>query len=153
MNIETKYIFFRKRLYLTLKIMSYFKLFVFVVSLLFVVSAFSQKQQSIAQGKWAQTDTTQTSENFTTRGSFTVNVISTNVSCFGRCDGTITITISGSPTYPVQIRLTKLLTKEGALCSTTIYKQAISHLLLLTYVDLLHLMPFELGIMMGQPYL
>ena len=40
------------------------------------------------------------------KGSYTVSVTTTNVSCFGECDGTITITLNGTPTYPVQIRLT-----------------------------------------------
>ncbi len=86
--------------------MSFFKIFIIILSLLLVESAFSQKKQSVSQGKWVQSDSIQITENPTTRGSFTVSVTSTNVSCYGRCDGTITVSISGNPTYPVQIRLT-----------------------------------------------
>jgi len=44
-------------------------------------------------------------ENTLVRGSFTISVTSTNETCYGYCDGTITISISGTPTYPVSIRL------------------------------------------------
>jgi len=39
------------------------------------------------------------------KGAFTISVSSTNVSCYGKCDGTITITLNGTPTYNINIKL------------------------------------------------
>ncbi|MCX7862550.1 MAG: SprB repeat-containing protein [Bacteroidales bacterium] len=73
--------------------------FVFFIS----ASGLAQKQVTISEGKWQEFDL----DNISPKGAFTVQVTTTNVSCFGRCDGSITVTLSGTPTYPVQIRLTK----------------------------------------------
>ncbi|MBI5538419.1 MAG: hypothetical protein HY951_00030, partial [Bacteroidia bacterium] len=40
------------------------------------------------------------------KGIYTVSVTSTNVTCYGLCDGTITVTLNGAPTFPVDLRLT-----------------------------------------------
>ena len=39
------------------------------------------------------------------KGIYTVSVTSTNVTCYGLCDGKITVTLNGAPTFPVDIRL------------------------------------------------
>ncbi|MFH2142596.1 MAG: T9SS type A sorting domain-containing protein [Bacteroidota bacterium] len=41
----------------------------------------------------------------TTKGIFSISLSSTDVLCYGNCDGSITINITGTPTYPVDIRL------------------------------------------------
>jgi gliding motility-associated-like protein len=103
MQIETNKNNIRKRNYKIFKLMNRLRL-IFIISLI-CVFGYSQQRISIKEGQWFELDTSQFFSN--TKGVFNVIVNSTNVTCFGRCDGTITITLQGTPTYPVQIRLTK----------------------------------------------
>ncbi|MGQ9847232.1 MAG: SprB repeat-containing protein, partial [Bacteroidales bacterium] len=65
-----------------------------------------QKKVSIKLQQVVYNDSTDESQLKGAKGNFGVSISSTNVSCFGECDGSITVTLTGSPTYPVQIRLT-----------------------------------------------
>ncbi len=64
-----------------------------------------QDQTDFSNIKFSKNINVQKLISQTIRGSFTITVTSTNETCYGYCDGTITVSISGTPTYPVSIRL------------------------------------------------
>ncbi len=96
----------RKNMYLIFANMKRRKFILFAVFLILNLWVVGQRKVSISSQQVVYNDQTDESILKEAKGAFGVSVSSTNVSCFGDCDGTITVTLSGTPTYPVQIRLT-----------------------------------------------
>ncbi|MCX7955287.1 MAG: hypothetical protein N3A01_08910 [Bacteroidales bacterium] len=79
---------------------------IFLFFLVYSLNLFSQKIVSINDGIKAN-EIEILEEQIKVKGNFGILVNSTNVSCYGLCDGKITIFITGgSPVYPMQVRLT-----------------------------------------------
>ncbi len=69
---------------------------------------YAQKKVSINSFQIIQaSDTISDISSKDAKGNFSITVSSTNVTCAGLCNGTITIEINGAPTFPVQVRVTK----------------------------------------------
>ena len=78
---------------------------ILVFALILNITVYSQKTVYSKDFTLEHSDTTTyITDNY--KSVYSVTATSTNVSCYGLCNGTITVTLGGAPSYPVNLRLT-----------------------------------------------